>query len=465
MELSICLIFEMRNVRINSGKVINIYKLVDISYGLYFNLNNIETLLPLNSDYSSELLYIVCEENKKRLGESFNEERFYAGSVNQEYLEELLKSCDNNINKVKENLFNKWGKSYLFFSNGHNFNVVQNEENIKLCDETFKGNINYKINSKEHKISNVEKTKLLKYGTFLTDKEYNFNPAVGREEEIKRLEMALLSFDVNGLLVGDAGVGKTAIVEGLAYKIQKGLVHEKLKNIEIVSISSTSMISGARYVGDKEERMQEIINILKDNKNIIMFTDEIHTLIGAGMGSKSNLDVANILKPYLDRGDIKVIGSTTEDEYDNLMNDSAFKSRFKKIKVQEPDEDLLLEILEGVIKGLEKTYNIKFEFDESIKMKIYDLLIDLTSSEHRDYKDKNNNPRLILSIIKDMFSSAVYNNNENISIVDIVFAINECDRIYDSVKERYILEITKLLLSENVTKKQHSKILKFKDNI
>lgn len=455
-----CLIFEMRRVRLNDGNIRNIYKLVDIDFAMPFDLNNVYSLMPLNNSYTNELLYIICDHNKNMLGDRFNKEGLYAGYITQQKLEELLESYDYVVDDVIEYLFNEWGNCYKYLKKNFTISQVKIEENIILCDKTFGEKLSNKNIDGSTKITQGDKNILNKYGTFLTDKKYIYNPAIGREEEIKRLEMALLGFDTNALLVGDAGVGKTAVVEGLAYKIQNGTVHEKLKNIEIVSISSASMISGAKYVGVPEERVLEIVNVLKNNKNIVMFTDEIHTLEGAGAGSKSNIDVANILKPYIERGDVKIIGSTTVNEYDNVMSDDAFKSRLKRIDVKEPDNEMLKNILDGVIDGLSKLYNIGFDYDYKTKNNIYNILMELTSNKHRVYNDKSNNPRLILSIIKDMYSSALYNNNTSITTDDIIFGIKECDRLYNAGKERYILELEKLKLINNSEFKD-SKILKF----
>ena len=256
MELNVGLIFEMRNVKLNSGKVFNIYKLVDVDFGFCFKVNGCFTFLPINSNLTNDLLYQVCDVNKEILNDVFNKEGYYVGVLYQNDLEEYLKKTNYDINKVKETLFKEWGESYLYFRDGFSFSKVKNPENINLIEEVFKNKI---YNAK---ISFQIKKELMKYGTFLTDKDYSFNPAIGRDEEIKRLEMALLSYDTSSILVGESGVGKTAIVEGLAYKIKNGIVHDKLKDLNIVSISSTSMISGTRYVGDKEERMLKIIECL-----------------------------------------------------------------------------------------------------------------------------------------------------------------------------------------------------------
>ena len=443
MVLRMAIIFKRKTVNFE-GKDHNVFKPIDITVGGYGENDKKQWLFA--SLYSFDTILVINESNILKHREDFKSYKYYAGMISEnDFFNKYHVNEEYDYDLAKEDKLKEWDGFYFLTTKGKFQKITDN----KFLDEINKV---FKMNNTTSDTTELDKSKnlLKKYGTFLTDKEYLFNPAIGREEEIKRLEMALLSYDTNGILVGDAGVGKTAIVEGLAYKIKNGLVHDKLKDIEIISISSTSMVSGTRYVGDMEKRMLEIIDILKHNKKIIMFVDEVHTLIGAGQGSKSNLDVANVLKPYIDKGDIKIISSTTEEEYENIITDSAFKSRFKKIKVCEPDNETLKSILDGVIGGLEKKYNIKFNFEEFIKDKIYDLLIKLTGAKNRDYKDKINNPRLILSIVKDMFSSALYNQHENILVDDIVFAINECDRIYDSVRNMYIIELKKLLNIESV---------------
>lgn len=456
MKIAIGLIFDMRRIKINETKIINIYKLEDICFGFNYTINGCHTLMPINSVLTDNILYLICDHNKNILKDAFNEEGYYCGTLDFETLEELLIKNNLSFDNLREHLFNIWGNSYYFLEKDTTLNSVKKEENIKLCDSFF----NIKSENYHNDKINVNKNILSKYGTFLTDKEYLYNPAIGREQEIKRLEMALLGYDTNGLLIGDAGVGKTAIVEGLAYRIKKGLIHEKLKNIEIVSITSSSMIAGASHVGDKEKNLREILEALKNAKNIIMFNDEMHTLEGAGVGEKSNLDVANILKPYIERGEVKIIGATTKEEYNTVMTDNAFKSRFKRIDVNEPNNDMLVNILDGVIKGLEKHYDIKFAYDKNIKNNIFNILMELTAKQYREVNE-NNNPRLILSIIKDSFANALYNNRTIIDIEDIIFGINECDRIYKSVRERYSLELKKIDLNKIKKEEKNIKVLKF----
>lgn len=441
MENRLGLIFDMKRVLLNN-KYYNIYKLRDVEFGVVASTKrDLEVFIRFNKS-DNGLIYIINENNKDILKSDFDLEGEFAGIYSNEKFYSLLLEEKADLEKIKKIIMDEWG-GYRVFEAPKTIRLINNIEKYKdILDEAFK----YVNPAKEKdKVSNE---KLSKYGVFLTNKDYLFNPAIGRDYEIERLERILLGYDQSALIVGESGVGKTAIVEGLAYKIKKGLVHEKLKDLQIVSISSTSMISGTRYVGDKEERMLGIINELKKNKNIIMFTDEIHTMVGAGRGDKSNLDIANILKPYLDRGDIKIIGSTTNEEYDELMIDTAFKRRFKKVSVEEPNKENLFSIIDGVIKGLESYYNINFDFESEKKDFIYSNLIELTNKENREQKENVKNPDLVLSIIKEMFSSALYNNHEKIEIEDIVYAINENDRLLKYSKERFSKNITKLLSEE-----------------
>lgn len=456
MDLTIGLILEMRRVKLVDGKYRNIYKLADVTYGIFYEINSITTFLPINSSICNDMLYLISDSNMKELGDKFNVEGYFCGLLNFNRVEKIFDSVDNDIDAVRRKLFNSYS-CYRYLVNGHQLEVVKNSENIEILDNVFKNKLNSDIESNNK--SKEENNVLEKYGTFLTDKKYLFNPAICRDKEIERLERSLLGYDYSAILVGESGVGKTAIVEGLAYKIQKGLVHNKIKNYEIVSVSPSSMISGCHYVGDKEKRMELIINELKNNKNIIMFIDEIHNVIGAGRGEKSNLDIANILKPYLDRGDIKIIGSTTNEEYNTLMNDNAFKRRFKKINVLEPNEVSLYQILDGVIEGLEKYFNINFSFNEEVKNNIYEILYNLTNKKNIDYKEKGNNPDLILFIIKEAFSIALYNYHEEVLIDDIVSAIDECDRFYQTSKDKYKLQLKRVLLKDSVMKEKQDKVL------
>ena len=173
------------------------------------------------------------------------------------------------------------------------------------------------------------------YGEDLTKRNYVTNPAIKREDEIRKLMMVLLTPDKSGLLVGKAGIGKTAIVEGLAYLIQKDQVPEALKGYRVVKVSSTNLLGKVNRDGKEELVISLLVNELKQIGKIVIFIDEVHTLIGGR--NDGPLDLANILKPALDRGDVKAIGATTTEEYQTyIIRDRAFLRRFEKIEVEEP---------------------------------------------------------------------------------------------------------------------------------
>ena len=189
---------------------------------------------------------------------------------------------------------------------------------------------------------------LNKLGTDMSDKNLlsTFDPVIGRDSQIMQMIQILLHKNKkNPLLIGEAGVGKTAIVEELARRISIGDVPFKLREKRIYSISISNLVAGTKYRGEFEEKLQTLIEEVKRNQNIILFMDEIHTLVGAG-GAEGATDASNLLKPYLARGDITIIGATTTKEYtDSISKDKAFDRRFQKIYVQEATKNEVLEIL------------------------------------------------------------------------------------------------------------------------
>ena len=186
-----------------------------------------------------------------------------------------------------------------------------------------------------------------------------YDPVIGRDEQIDQLIQVLLRKNKNNpLLVGEAGVGKTAIVEELARRIAIGNIPYKLKNKQIYSISMSSLVAGTKYRGEFEEKLNNLIKEVILNGNIILFIDEIHTLMGAG-GAEGAIDASNILKPYLARGDLHVIGATTISEYNKLIvKDKALDRRFKKIYIDEANTDMIKNILFGIKKIYEKYHNV-----------------------------------------------------------------------------------------------------------
>ena len=188
------------------------------------------------------------------------------------------------------------------------------------------------------------------------------DPMIGREEEIQRLIQVLIRRTKNNpCLVGEPGVGKTAIVEGLAKRIAEGAVPENMKNKRIVTLDLSGMVAGTKYRGEFEDRMKKLIREVAGNENIILFLDEIHTIIGAG-GAEGALDAANILKPSMARGELQLIGATTITEYrKRIEKDTALERRFQPITVEEPNTEFCKKILEGIREKYEEHHKVNIE--------------------------------------------------------------------------------------------------------
>ena len=240
----------------------------------------------------------------------------------------------------------------------------------------------------------------------------NIDRLIGRTVEVDRLAQILCRRTKNNpLLVGDPGVGKTAIVEGLALKIFNNEVPQVLKSHVIFSLDMGTLIAGTRYRGDFEERLKLIIKEIERNKNYILFIDEIHTLVGAGSTSGSSMDASNMLKPALQAGNIRCIGSTTYNEYRLFFEkDRALQRRFQKIDVPEPTIDEAYKIMYGIRSKYEKFHNVKFT-DDAIKASV-----DLSSK----YIGNKKLPDKSIDIIDELGSSEVLKSeNQRKKILDI----------------------------------------------
>ena len=241
---------------------------------------------------------------------------------------------------------------------------VTEEELRKAIEELRKGN---KVTSQS-----AEDTyeALSKYAINLNERARSgkLDPVIGRDEEIRRvLQILSRRTKNNPILIGEPGVGKTAIAEGLAHRIIRGDVPENLKSKQIYSLDMGALIAGAKYKGEFEERLKAVVNeVMKSDGEIILFIDEIHTLVGAGKGEGA-MDAANILKPALARGDLRAIGATTLDEYQKYFEkDKALERRFQIVMVDEPDEVDAISILRGLKEKYENHHKVRIKDDAII---------------------------------------------------------------------------------------------------
>src|SRR5689334_18039233 len=226
----------------------------------------------------------------------------------------------------------------------------------------------------DNKTSSLDKMPALKaYGHDLTElcKEGKLDPVIGRKEEVERLILILCRRRKNNpVLIGEAGVGKTAIVEGLAHAIVKGEVPDHLAKKKLISLDLTLMIAGTKYRGQFEERIKAVMDEIKKNGNILLFIDELHTIVGAG-AAEGAIDASNILKPALSRGEIQCIGATTLDEYrKHIEEDPALERRFQKIIVQPPSIEESIAILGG-LKGKYEEHHKCVYTDAAVKAAVY----------------------------------------------------------------------------------------------
>ena len=239
-------------------------------------------------------------------------------------------------------------------------------------------NLNIDLNKLYNELLN---NKQYEYGINLNEIVNNkqYEPIIGRNKEINEIiEILLRKNKNNPLLIGEPGIGKTALVESLAYKINKKEVPKELQNKKIISINISKLISGTRYRGEFEEKFHKMIEHFEQNSNLIIFFDEIHTIVGAG-GAEGAIDAANILKPYIARNKLKIIGATTTKEYyKSIYNDGALNRRFQTIMIKEPSEKETINILLNTKKYYEKFHNVH------ITNKQLELIVSLSTKYIKD---------------------------------------------------------------------------------
>jgi len=270
---------------------------------------------------------------------------------------------------------------------------------------------------------------LYEHCTNLTElaEEGKFEPLIGRANEIQdAVEILAKKFKSNVLMVGDPGVGKTAIVEGLAQEIAEGDVPEFLKGHTVWSLEVGSLLAGSKYRGEFEEKFQEVIKALETLNNGILFIDEAHTMSGAGAGSNGNLDMANMLKPAITRGKLKVIASTTWEEfYETFEQDRALMRRFYKLNIDEPDHDTTIKILNGLSSRLEEFHSVRIDKEACI------TAVDLATR----YIHDRQNPDKSIDLLDAACAKQRAKDNKDVEITpDLIF--REAEKITTVPVER-----------------------------
>lgn len=279
------------------------------------------------------------------------------------------------------------------------------------------------------------------YGENLSKKSYITNPAIGRDKEIKEMILILLTPEKSAMLVGKPGIGKTAIVEGLAYRMQNGDIPEAIKGYEIIKINVSSLLGNVQGDGGVvENKLQILVDELKTQENIILFIDEAHLLVSRNT-SNLNVDFANMLKPGLDRGTIKMIGATTTEEYDSyILRDRAFLRRFQKVDVCEPSIDDTVNILMGTYPKLEKQSGVLIPYSEYQKQKIFRFITEFTDEYKRIYEIGNRYPDIALTLLGNAFSNAVFENTNELRIRHIYEALKNSKNVYPDAKRKSLVE-------------------------
>ena len=296
-----------------------------------------------------------------------------------------------------------------------------------------------KFDVKKKRISILEN-----YGDNFNEKDYITNPAIGRDEQIKQLILILLTPDKSAILTGKPGVGKTAIVEGLAWKIQKKDVPERLQGYQVIKVNTSALLGVDPVTG--ESKIQNLIDEIKSKSKLILFIDEIHTLMG---NKDESLDFANMFKPALDRGDIKVIGATTSEEYERfILRDKAFVRRFQKIIVDEPTRNENVQILMGTLPNIEKRTGAKLKYTDYKRRQLMEFITDITSEYKRVYEIGSRYPDVTLTLVQQAFSNALFDNRNQVNVNDFRLAILNSKNIYQDVINKAIPQFDEIFAEE-----------------
>lgn len=320
---------------------------------------------------------------------------------------------------------------YFYENKGENYeNKGENIESVEYEEP------NTMETPEQHNSFEVKSDFLNQYAFNMTLRKFITNPAISREKEIEKIELVIISPKKSPILIGNPGVGKTAIVEGFANCLMNGTVPDILKNRKIFQLTMESLLAGSQYRGDVEERMSKLVEELLQHPDIILFIDEIHTIMGAGATRHDSHDVANMLKPHIDRGAIKIIGATTQYEYEKYMiKDAALCRRFNPIYIDEPSIEVTKDILKGTIPLIENQTRVLYPFNEDTTNVVLHHLIEVSNRENQNSLFITSRPELPLTLLEMAFSYAALNSSKYLREEDIVNAIYYEERLSKDKRE------------------------------
>ena len=352
-------------IRLGSGKALEIINALHVDVNKI--KNEIETLVrTVNEPVNEEIPFLKSTEKLKKMME-LEARSLSAETVDTEHLLLAILKMKNNLADdilTANNISYERVLAQITTKNIKNINSPFDDEDEEAEDPFAKKSKQQTAQGKQ-----IETPALDTFGTDITKaaRENRLDPIVGREREIERIAQILSRRKKNNpVLIGDPGVGKSAIVEGLALRIIQHRVSRVLFDKRVVALDMASIVAGTKYRGQFEERIKAILNELQKNPNIILFIDEIHTIVGAG-GAPGSLDAANMLKPALARGEIQCIGATTLDEYrQSIEKDGALERRFQKVIVDPTTSEETLQILENIQDRYEYHHNVRYT-PEAIK--------------------------------------------------------------------------------------------------
>lgn len=288
--------------------------------------------------------------------------------------------------------------------------------------------------------NNSTYTSLIKrYATDLTKATYYTDPAIARDEEIKLTMLTLFTPEKSPILVGKPGIGKTAIVEGIAWRIQNNMVPDALKGYTILKVDTAALVGNITdNAGTSDMKLQVLVKELEEMNKVILFIDETHTLIGNK--TEGGLDFANILKPALARGNIKMIGATTSDEYDYyIVKDKAFLRRLQKIEIAEPNSEATVKILLGSLPKIEKQTGVSMNYTNFIKEKLMSFIVEMTVEYNRVFESASRYPDVCFNLLTKAFSYAIYDNSKEMKIKYFWQSISNNELVYPDVIKKFKL--------------------------